>query len=107
MDPQQHAGLLSRFGIDPQQLQSGGYDQQFQQQAQPGFGGYQPGMDPTMQQPDFDQQLGYGGYDPNQGGGGYGQDPGYDPNQGGGGYGQQQGYEQQQGYDPNQGGGRW
>jgi len=53
IDPQQHAGMLQQAGIDPQQLQSGGYDQQLQAQNDPNFNGYQAGMDPTQQQPDF------------------------------------------------------
>lgn len=41
VDPQQHAGLLSQFGIDPQQLANGGYEQRLQQQegGAPGQGG--------------------------------------------------------------------
>jgi len=68
VDPQQHAGLLGRFGLDPQQLQNGGYQQ---------------GQDFGQQRPDFgrgdqggyEQQGGQGGYD--QGGrGGYDQQGG-------------------------------
>jgi hypothetical protein len=80
IDPGQHSGLLQQYGIDPQQLANGGYDQQFQAQNDPNFNGYQPGMDLSQQQPDF---SGYGpqGYqgDSYQQAGGYGdqvQDPG-------------------------------
>ena len=61
VDHEEHAGLLSQFGLDPQELlgQSGGGG---------GGGGYQ------------DPGQGGGGYqDPGQGGGGY-----QDPGQGGG-----------------------
>ncbi len=40
IDPNQHAGFLSRFGINPQQLQQGGYLQHFQAQRQGNFQGY-------------------------------------------------------------------
>ncbi len=53
IDPQQHADQLQQVGIDPQQLQSGGYDQHLQAQNDPNFNGYQPGMDPSQQQPSF------------------------------------------------------
>ena len=74
IDPQQHGGLLSQFGIDPQQLQSGGYQEHFDAQQQPGFSGYQEGQDYTQQQPAFGQgDQGYGQQDQ-----GYGQqDQGY------------------------------
>lgn len=72
IDPQQHSGQLQQFRIDPQQLASGGYDQHLQAQNDPGFGGYQPGSDPSQQQPDFS------GY---QQGGGYSGQGGQDPNQ--------------------------
>jgi len=119
VDPEQHAGLLSGLGVDPQQLQNGGYQQHFDAQQQPGFGGYQPGGNYGDQQPTFDTsgqqsygQQGYGqggseqGYgEQQQGGQGYGQgggEQGYgEQQQGGEGYGQgggEQGYgEQQQG----------
>jgi len=62
VDPEQHAGLLSGLGVDPQQLQSGGYQQHFDAQQQPGFGGYQPGGNYGDQQPTFGAsgQQGYG-----------------------------------------------
>ena len=97
IDPQQHAGLLNQFGVDSQQLQSGGYQQHFDAQQQPGFGGYQSGGgNYADQQPSFDtsSQQG-GGYGQEQQGGGYGQE------QQGGGYGQEQqggGYSREQGY---------
>lgn len=53
VDPNQHADTLQQFGIDPQQLQSGGYQQHFDNQQQPDFQGYQPGQDPTNQQVQF------------------------------------------------------
>ncbi len=122
VDPQQHAGLLNQVGVDPQQLQNGGYQQHLDAQQQPGFNGYQQGQDYAQQQPSFgggesrqggdgqQQGGGQGGYDQQQGGG----QGGYDQQQGGqggqGGYDQQQqgggqGYEQQGGqggYDPQQ-----
>jgi len=90
VDPQQHAGLLNQIGVDPQQLQNGGYQQHLDSQQQPGFNGYQQGQDYAQQQPSF------GGGEPRQGG--------YDQQQGGG----QGGYDQQQqggqgGYDQQQG----
>ncbi len=71
VDPQQHAGLLNNLGIDPQQLQNGGYQQHFDAQQQSGFNGYQPGQDYESQQPSFggggyDQQGGQDGYDQQQ-----------------------------------------
>jgi len=110
VDPEQHAGLLSGLGVDPQQLQNGGYQQHFDAQQQPGFGGYQPGGNYGDQQPTLDtsgQQQGGQGY--GQGGGeqGYGEQQ-----QGGQGYGQgggEQGYGEQQqggqGYGQGGGGG--
>jgi len=100
VDPEQHAGLLSGLGVDPQQLQSGGYQQHFDAQQQPGFGGYQPGGNYGDQQPTFDTsgqqssgQQGYGqGGGEQQGGQGYGQGGG------GEGYGEQQQGGQQQSY---------
>jgi hypothetical protein len=53
IDPNQHGGLLQQFGVDPQQLQSGGYQQQMEAQNQQGFQGYQAGQDPTNQQVQF------------------------------------------------------
>ncbi len=114
VDPEQHAGLLSGLGVDPQQLQNGGYQQHFDAQQQPGFGGYQPGGNYGDQQPTFDtsgqqssgqQGYGQGGGEQQQGSQGYGQggsEQGYgEQQQGGQGYGQggsEQGYgEQQQG----------
>ena len=64
VDPGEHAGLLSRLGIDPQRLQSGGYQQQFDAQQQGGYG-----------QDQGQQQGGYG-QDQGQQQGGYGQDQG-------------------------------
>lgn len=122
VDPEQHAGLLQRFGIDPQQLLGGGYQQHLDAQQQPGFSGYQQGSDFSSQQPDFGQSnqgygnQGYGG----QGYGGQGdrfdqagggdfnqQGQGFDqPDQGFGGQGfggQSGGFDQQGGYDSQQG----
>jgi hypothetical protein len=65
IDPQQHSGLLEQFGIDPQHLENGGYQQHLDAQQQPAFQGYQPGADYASQQPSFSGQA--GGYD--QGGG--------------------------------------
>ncbi len=62
IDPQQHSDLLQQVGIDPQQLNSGGYDQHLQAQNDPGFNGYQLGSDPSMQQPDFSGSQQQGGY---------------------------------------------
>ena len=86
VDPQQHAGLLNQFGVDPQQLQNGGYQQHLDAQQQPGFGGYQSGQDYSQQQPSFSQ----GGEQ------GYGQQSGQGSEQG---YGQQSGQGSEQGYD--------
>lgn len=58
VDPNQHSDMLQNMGIDPQQLQNGGYDQHINAQSDPGFQGYQAG--------DLSQQ----------GGGGMGQDMG-------------------------------
>jgi len=51
-DPQ-HASALKQMGVDPQQLQNGGYDQHLDDQEQPGFQGYQPGQDISQQSPQF------------------------------------------------------
>jgi len=95
VDSQQHAGMLSGLGVDPQQLENGGYQQHFDAQQQPGFAGYQPGGgNYTDQQPNFDTSRGQG-YSQQQGGGqeqGYGQggqEQGFDQ-----GSGQEQGYGQ-------------
>ncbi|HYB45860.1 MAG TPA: hypothetical protein VED20_00680 [Streptosporangiaceae bacterium] len=61
VDPQQHADLLNQLGVDPQQLQSGGYQQHLDAQQQQDFQGYQPGGDYTSQQPSFSDPQG-GGY---------------------------------------------
>lgn len=53
IDPNQHAGLLQQYGVDPQQLQSGGYQQHFDAQQDPNFQGYQSGSDFSQQQPQF------------------------------------------------------
>lgn len=78
VDPQQHAGMLDQLGVDPQQLQNGGYQQHLDAQQQPDFQGYQAGGDYTSQQPSFSDQSA-GGYE--QGGqeqGGEEQGGGYD-----------------------------
>ena len=95
VDPEQHAGLLSGLGVDPQQLQSGGYQQHFDAQQQAGFGGYQPGGNYGDQQPTFDTsgQQSYGQQGYGQGGG----EQGYGEQQQGGGFRQDQGYSEQQG----------
>ena len=71
VDPQQHAGMLSQLGVDPRQLQNGGYQQHLDAQQQSGFQGYQPSGDYTNQQPSFsDQQAGgqeQGGQEPGSG----------------------------------------
>jgi hypothetical protein len=36
VEPQQHAGLLNRIGVDPPQLQGGGYQQHLDAQQQEG-----------------------------------------------------------------------
>jgi len=104
VDSQQHAGLLNQLGVDPQQLENGGYQQHFDSQQQPGFAGYQSGGGSYAdQQPTFDTS-GRQGYGQQQGGGqeqGYGQGG---QEQGGQGYGEQQGGGQEQGY--GQGGGQ-
>ncbi len=72
VDPQQHAGLLSQLGVNPENLANGGYQQHFDAQQQPNFNGYQQGQDYTSQQPSFnspDDQR--GGYDQQGGQGGY------------------------------------
>jgi hypothetical protein len=86
-DPE-HADMLQQMGVDPQQLQSGAYQQHLDNQNQPGFQGYQPGQDLTDQSPQFN-----GGSDPygqgQQGQDQYGQDQ-YGQGQQGGQYGQGQ-----------------
>ncbi len=70
VDPQQHAGLLNQVGVDPQQLQNGGYQQHLDAQQQPGFNGYQQGQDYAQQQPSFGGgESRQGGHDQQQGGG--------------------------------------
>lgn len=107
VDPEQHAGLLQRFGIDPQQLLGGGYQQHLDAQQQPGFSGYQQGSDFSSQQPDFGQSnQGYGGqgdrFDQAGGGDLNQQGQGFDqPGQGFGGQGG--GFDQQGEYDSQQG----
>jgi len=51
VDPQQHGGLLNQIGVDPQQLQNGGYQQHLDAQQQPGFNGYQQGQDTASSSP--------------------------------------------------------
>ncbi len=53
VDPQQHADVLNQVGVDPQQLQNGGYQQHLDAQQQPDFNGYQQGQDYSTQQPNF------------------------------------------------------
>lgn len=55
VDPQQHSDLLQQVGVDPQQLQDGGYQNHFDAQNEPGFSGYQAGQDFGGQQPQFGQ----------------------------------------------------
>jgi len=105
VDPEQHAGLLSGLGVDPQQLQNGGYQQHFDAQQQPGFGGYQPGGNYGDQQPTFDTsgqqsygQQSYGQQGYGQGGGEQQGGQGYGQGGGGEGYGEQQQGGQQQSY---------
>ena len=52
VDPQQHAGLLNQIGVDPQQLQNGGYQQHLDAQQQPVFNGLSagPGLRPAAAQ---------------------------------------------------------
>ena len=97
VDPGEHAGLLSRLGIDPQRLQSGGYQQQFDAQQQGGYGQDQGQQQGGYGQDQGQQQGGYG-QDQGQQQGGYGQDQGQQQ----GGYGQDQG-QQQGGYGQDQG----
>jgi PAX-interacting protein 1 len=52
IDPQQHADQLQQMGIDPQKLQSGGYQQHLDAQNHPDFQGYQSG-DMSGQTPQF------------------------------------------------------
>ncbi len=83
VDSQQHAGMLNGLGLDPRQLESGGYQQHFGAQQLPGFAGYQPGDWAYA-----DQQPRFSTSGQQQGGGqglGYGQ-----------GGGQEQGYREQQ-----------
>ncbi len=100
VDSQQHAGMLNQFGVDPQQLENGGYQQHFDAQQQPGFAGYQSGGgNYADQQPSFDTS-GRQGHGEQQGGGreqGYGQG-GQEQGGQGYGYGEQQGGAQEQGY---------
>ena len=91
VDPGEHAGLLSRLGIDPQRLQSGGYQQQFDAQQQGGYGQDQGQQQGGYGQDQGQQQGGYG-QDQGQQQGGYGQDQGQQQ----GGYGQDQGQQGQQ-----------
>ena len=98
VDTQQHAGMLNQLGVDPQQLENGGYQQHFDAQQQPGFAGYQSGGgNYTDQQPNFDTSRGQG-YSQQDGG----QEQGYGQGgqeQGGQGYGySEQGGGQEQGY---------
>ncbi len=99
VDSQQHAGMLNQFGVDPQQLENGGYQQHFDAQQQPGFAGYQSGGgNYADQQPSFDTS-GRQGHGEQQGGGqeqGYGQG-GQEQGGQGYGYGEQQGGGQEQG----------
>jgi hypothetical protein len=60
VDPQQHAGMLSQLGVDPQQLDQGGYQEHLDAQQQPEFQGYQPGGDYSSQQPSFSSQQSEG-----------------------------------------------
>jgi hypothetical protein len=76
VDTEQHGDLLKQFGVDPDHLDQGRFQQHLDQQDHPDFQGY-------------DQQQG-GGYGDQQQGGGYGDQ------QQGGGYGDQQ---QDGGYD--------
>lgn len=64
VDPQQHAGMLSQLGVDPQQLQSGGYQQHLDAQQQSGFQGYEPSGDYASQQPSFSGQEQGSGFQP-------------------------------------------
>ena len=97
---QQPAGGPQQPPTTPAQPGYGGYPPGQQPTQQPGYGGYPPGQQPT-------QQPGYGGYPPGQqpGYGGYGPQYG-GPQAGPGGYdsGQQaaQPYGQQQHYNQNQ-----
>lgn len=65
VDPAQHGELLTQFGIDPQQLENGGYSEHLEAQDLSSFAGYQPGSDYTAQQPSFGngQASGFGGQD--------------------------------------------
>ena len=75
VDPQQHGGLLSQFGIDPQQLASGGYQQHLDAQ-QGGYGDQGGGFGDQQQGGEFDEQR--GGYGDQDGGFGDQQQGGYD-----------------------------
>ncbi len=71
VDNQKHAGMLNLLGVDPRQLESGGYQQLFSAQQLPGFAGYQPGEGAYA-----DQQPRFGTSGQQQGGGqeqGYGE----------------------------------
>jgi len=58
VDTQQHAGMLSGLGVDPQQLENGGYQQHFDAQQQKGFAGDQSGGgNYADQQPSFDRRT--------------------------------------------------
>ena len=89
VDTSQHGDMLQQMGIDPQQLEQGGYQQHFDAQNQSGFQGYQAGGDMGNQQ--FGNNDPFGG----QQQGGYGQGQGYGQNQG---Y-SDQGYADQGGQD--------
>lgn len=111
VDSQQHAGLLSGLGINPQQLENGGYQQHLDAQQQPGFDGYQQGGgNYTDQQPGFAGSGQQGGQDQGYGQQQYGgqqQDFGQQQQTGG----QEQGFGQdqnsgQQGYDERRDGGQ-
>ena len=87
VDTEQHGGLLQQLGINPQQLDQGGYQQHLDNQNQPGNQGQTGGYDQS-QSGGYDQSQG-GGYDQAQGGGDdQAQGGGYDQGQGDG-YGQQ------------------
>jgi len=53
VDTSAHGGMLQQMGIDPQQLDGGGYQQHLDQQSDPNFQGYQPGGSLGDQQPQF------------------------------------------------------
>lgn len=86
VDTSQHGDMLQQMGIDPNQLDNGGYDQHLDAQNQSGFQGYQGGGDMSNQQ--------FGGNDPFGGQGGQNdQNGGYLQDQGQG----QDNYQQQDG----------